>query len=155
MSDSAGHRHDPAPGHPRARHQGGASAASGGAWASAGTMFAGVLLLVQGVLGMLQGIVGIAEDDVYGVIGNYVFKFNTTAWGWIHLVLGLLLAVIGWGILRGASWARVAGVALASLAVIVNFVWLPYQPVWGFISIAIGVFVIWALCSTDRVPGTR
>ncbi|MET9799545.1 hypothetical protein [Streptomyces sp. NPDC006368] len=118
-------------------------------------MFAGVLLLVEGVLGMLQGIAGIAEDGVYGRIGDYVFAFSVSAWGWIHLVLGLLVALIGAGILSGAAWARASGVALASLAVIANFIWLPYQPVWAVVSIAIGVFVIWALCREDTPPATR
>ncbi|ORT59305.1 hypothetical protein [Streptomyces sp. CB03238] len=115
-------------------------------------MFAGVLLMVGGVLGMLQGIAGIAEDDVYGRVGEYVFEFSVSAWGWIHLVLGLLVAAIGAGILSGAEWAKAIGVALAALAVIANFIWLPYQPVWAIVSIAIAVFVIWALCAEDTTP---
>ncbi len=46
-------------------------------------------------------------------------------------MLGVLLAAIGWGILAGASWARVGGVAVAALAVVANFLWLPYQPLWA------------------------
>jgi hypothetical protein len=118
-------------------------------WAAGGTMFAGVLLLVDGALGVIKGIAGIASDDVYTRIGNYTFEFDVTAWGWIHLVLGIVLGVVGWGILRGALWARATGVAIAAINLIVNFVWLPYQPVWAIISIAIDTFVIWALC-TDR-----
>ncbi|MEU9982653.1 hypothetical protein [Streptomyces sp. NPDC050856] len=118
-------------------------------------MFAGVLMLVQGVLGMLQGIAGIAEDDVYERVGAYVFEFDVTAWGWIHLVLGLVVAAVGAGVLAGAGWAKATGVALAALAVIVNFIWLPYQPVWAVISIAVGVFVIWALCAEDTPPALR
>lgn len=116
-------------------------------WASGGTMFAGVLMLVNGILGIFEGIAGIAKDDVYTRIGDYVYKFNLTTWGWIHLILGILVAVTGYGILKGATWARAFGVGLASLAVVVNFLWLPYQPVWALISIAIGIFVIWALCT--------
>lgn len=118
-------------------------------WAAGGTMFAGVLLLVDGVFGVVKGIAGIASDEVYARIDNYVFKFDVTAWGWIHLALGIVLLVVGWGILSGATWARVAGVALAALSLVVNFIWLPYQPVWAIVSIAIDTFVIWALC-TDR-----
>ncbi|QEU93016.1 DUF7144 family membrane protein [Streptomyces kanamyceticus] len=118
-------------------------------WASGGTMFAGVLMMVNGILGVLEGIAGIAKDDVYERIGDYVYKFNLTTWGWIHLVLGILVAVVGWGILKGASWAKATGVALAALAIVAQFLWLPYTPVWALISIAIGVFVIWALCN-DR-----
>ncbi|GAA3128318.1 hypothetical protein GCM10010449_56980 [Streptomyces rectiviolaceus] len=121
-------------------------------WASGGTMFAGVLMLVYGILGILEGIAGIAKDDVYARIGDYVYKFNLTTWGWIHLVLGILIAVTGYGILKGATWGKAGGVALASLAVVVHFMWLPYQPIWALISIAIGIFVIWALCTdhSDR-----
>ncbi|MFE9733506.1 hypothetical protein ACFYO9_23875 [Streptomyces sp. NPDC005863] len=118
-------------------------------WAAGGTMFAGVLMLVNGILGIFEGIAGIAKDDVYERIGDYVYKFNLTTWGWIHLVLGILVAIVGWGILKGASWAKGSGVALAALAIVAQFLWLPYTPVWALISIAIGVFVIWALCN-DR-----
>jgi hypothetical protein len=125
-----------------------------GAWAAGGTAFAGVMMLVYGVLGVLQGIVGLAENTVYGEVGDYVFEFDITAWSWIHLVLGVAVAVVGWGVLSGAEWARALGVLVAALAVIGNFLWLPYQPVWGIISIAIGIFVIWALC-TDRSGSVR
>ncbi|GHB50994.1 hypothetical protein GCM10010347_20890 [Streptomyces cirratus] len=123
-----------------------------GAWAAGGTLFAGVLLLVYGVLGIIKGIAGIAKDDVYARLGHYVFKFNLTTWGWIHLILGIILVVVGAGLLKKVLWARVAGVVLAGLAIILDFMWLPYTPVWGIISIAIGVFVIWALCNTPDGP---
>ncbi|MFI9012657.1 hypothetical protein ACIGZI_01330 [Streptomyces griseus] len=122
---------------------------SGSPWAAGGTVFAGVLLFVDGVLGVLKGIAGIASNDVYTRINDYVFRFSVTSWGWIHLVLGVILILVGWGILSGAAWARAAGVVLASLNLIANFMWLPYTPVWAIVTIAIDVFVIWALC-TDR-----
>ncbi|MCX5195320.1 hypothetical protein OOK31_15655 [Streptomyces sp. NBC_00249] len=117
-------------------------------WAAGGTMFAGVLLLVDGVLGVIKGIAGIAEDDVYARLGKYVFEFDVTTWGWIHLILGVILIAVGIGLLTGAAmWARALGVAVAGFSIIVNFMWLPYTPVWAIISIAIAIFVIWALCS--------
>ncbi|MER5610784.1 hypothetical protein [Streptomyces sp. NPDC002215] len=118
-------------------------------WAASGVIFAGVLLLVDGVLGVIKGISGLATDDVYARLRNYTFKFDVSSWGWIHLVLGIVLAVVGWGILKGAEWARATGVVLAAISIIINFVWLPYQPIWAVVSIAIDVFVIWALC-TER-----
>jgi multisubunit Na+/H+ antiporter MnhG subunit len=112
-------------------------------------MFAGVLMLVEGVFGVLGGIAAIAEDDVYTRIGDYVYKFNLTTWGWIHLILGVIVAFVGWGILQGAAWARGVGVGLAAVVMVAQFLWLPYQPLWALISIALALFVIWALC-TDR-----
>ncbi|MFJ3697675.1 hypothetical protein ACIPW9_26800 [Streptomyces sp. NPDC090052] len=128
---------------------------SGSAWASGGTLFAGVLLFVDGVLGVLNGVVGIAKDSVYTRVGHYAYEFNLTAWGWIHLAIGVLLILTGLGILRGAPWARWLGVFMAGISVIANFMWLPYQPIWAFIAIAIGVFVIWSLLTDHhvRAPG--
>jgi hypothetical protein len=116
-------------------------------------VFAGVLLFVDGVLAVLNGVVGIAKDNVYTRIGDYTYKFSLTAWGWIHLVIGVLLILTGIGILKGAPWARWVGVVMAGLSVIANFMWLPYQPIWAIIAIALGVFVIWALL-TDRTRST-
>jgi hypothetical protein len=111
-------------------------------------VFAGVLLLVLGILSILQGIVGISENDVYARVGDYVYEFDLTSWGWTHLALGIVATLTGYGLLSGAKWARVIGIALASLAIIANFMFLPYQPVWSIVNIAIGVFIIWSLSST-------
>ncbi|MEU0097606.1 hypothetical protein [Streptomyces sp. NPDC006267] len=143
------HPNAPAPDAPRPAEPPRPGGGSGSPWAAGGAVFAGVLLLVDGVLGVLKGIAGIASNDVYARINDYVFKFSVTSWGWIHLVLGVILVLVGWGILKGATWARGAGVVLASLNLVANFMWLPYTPVWAIVTIAIDVFVIWALC-TDR-----
>ncbi|MFG2329981.1 hypothetical protein ACGFMM_10175 [Streptomyces sp. NPDC048604] len=119
------------------------------AWATGGTVFAGVLMTVTGIVDIFQGIAGIAEDNVYARVGDYVYRFNLTAWGWIHLILGVVIAVTGFGILRGAEWGRVAGIALASLNIVAQFLFLPYQPWWALFSMALSVFVIWALASDE------
>ncbi|MEV7288833.1 hypothetical protein AB0O01_30540 [Streptomyces sp. NPDC093252] len=120
------------------------------AWVTGGVTFAGVLLLVSGVLAILQGISAIAKDDVYTRVGTYVYEINLTGWGWIHLVLGVLVALTGWGVLSGAAWGRIAGIVLASLSLIFQFLFLPYAPVWSVVVMAIDVFVIWALASRQE-----
>ncbi|MEU8465298.1 hypothetical protein [Streptomyces sp. NPDC029003] len=136
---------------PRSPHPG----AAPNAWATGGTVFAGVLLLVDGVLGVIKGIAGIVQDDVYTRLGSYVFKFNVSAWGWIHLAVGIVLIIVGVGLLKGAGWARVMGVALAAIYVILDFMWLPYTPIWALVSIAISLFVIWALCTDGSRTTSR
>ncbi|GAA3302338.1 DUF7144 family membrane protein [Streptomyces cinereospinus] len=120
------------------------------AWASGLTAFAAVMLSLVGLLDVLRGIMAIAEDDIFVTTRNYVFEFDLTSWGWIHLVLGALAIVIGFGLLRTAMWARVAGVAIAGLVIIANFLSLPYYPVWSVAMIAISAFVIWALCVVQQ-----
>lgn len=132
----------------------GRKAHGGSAWATGGVMFAGVLLFVDGVLAVLNGVVSLARDNVYTLNGTYTYQFTLTSWGWIHLVVGALLVLTGLGIMSGASWARVVGVGMAAISVVANFMWLPYQPVWAVIAIAIGVFVIWSLL-TDRPRPAR
>jgi hypothetical protein len=123
-------------------------------WAAGGIVFAGVLLLVGGVFAILEGIVGIARDSVLVVAhGGYAYNFNLRAWGWIHLVLGVIAVLIGAGLLRGAPWARYAGIAIAALAMIANFMFLPYQPIWSLIMIGIYVFVIWSLATYHPAHG--
>ncbi|GHH39202.1 hypothetical protein FHS35_008432 [Streptomyces umbrinus] len=110
------------------------------------TGFAGAMMIFGGVMAIFQGIAAIAEDDVFVVTRNYAYNFNLTSWGWIHLALGVLVVLAGAALFRGAMWARVIGIGLAGLSMIANFMWLPYQPVWAVVLIAVDAFVIWALC---------
>ncbi|WP_405585945.1 hypothetical protein [Streptomyces sp. NBC_01092] len=114
-------------------------------WVTGSLVFAGVLMLVSGLLAILQGISAIAEDDVYARIGDYVFKANLTAWGWILLCLGVVAVGVGAGILQGAWWARITGIFLASLSMVAHFLFLPYTPVWSVVMVGIDFFVILAL----------
>ncbi|WP_372511146.1 DUF7144 family membrane protein [Streptomyces cylindrosporus] len=127
----------------------------GDGWVTGGAVFAGVLMLCNGVLAVLQGIAAIADDDVYARIGTYVYELNLTGWGWIHVILGALVAATGYGVLKGAAWARFAGILLASLSLIAQFLFLPYAPVWSVIMMAIDVFVIWALAAQQEATGRR
>ncbi|MFJ9518917.1 hypothetical protein ACIRPK_11700 [Kitasatospora sp. NPDC101801] len=110
-------------------------------------LFAGVMMLIDGVLGIFQGVVAIAKDDVYLTTPNYVFQFNLTSWGWIHLAMGFVLVLVGYGVLRGAAWGRVVGIALVSVNLVLNFLFLPYYPLWSLVAIALNAFVVWALCT--------
>ncbi|MQY33736.1 hypothetical protein SRB17_17010 [Streptomyces sp. RB17] len=116
------------------------------AWAGGLTSFAGVMLLLAGLLGVFRGIMAIAQDNVFVTTPNYVFKFNLTSWGWIHLVLGALAVIVSFGLFTPSMWARVAGVGIAGLVIIANFLSLPYYPVWSVVMIALSGFIIWALC---------
>ncbi|MFJ9819180.1 hypothetical protein ACIRU3_28775 [Streptomyces sp. NPDC101151] len=125
-------------------------------WAYGLTSFAGVMLLICGLLGVFRGIMAIAQDDVFVSTPNYVFKFDLTSWGWIHLILGAIAVAVSFGLFGPATWARVGGVAIAGLIIIANFLSLPYYPVWSVVMIALSGFIIWALCVVkpdDTVQG--
>ena len=110
-------------------------------------LFAAIMMLMVGVFQALQGLIGIFENEFYVQTRNYLFQFDATTWGWIHLVLGLLVAFAGWGLLSGRTWARVVGIALAALSATANFLFIPYYPIWSLVIIALEVAVIAALAT--------
>ncbi|MFE5191418.1 hypothetical protein [Streptomyces sp. NPDC056628] len=120
------------------------------AWTAGLTTFAAVMLTISGLIAIFRGIMGIAQDDVFLVTNNYVFEWDLTGWGWLHVILGAIAVIIGVGLFRAPMWARVGGVAIAALIMIANFLSLPYYPVWSVVTIAISGFVIWALCVGRR-----
>ena len=116
-------------------------------------VFAAVILLTISVVQILEGIAAIANDKIYVLGVEYVFEFDVTAWGWIHLALGVLGVLTGIGILLDQTWARFVGIVVASVAIVANFAFLRYYPLWSVVVIAILVFVVWALSrqvATDR-----
>lgn len=108
-------------------------------------LFAGVLMLVLGVYHALSGIAALIGDEIYVTSPDEVYTFDLTSWGWIHLVLGVLVAAAGGAILSGRLWGRVVGIVVAALSMISNFVFLPYYPIWSLVMIPLCVAVIWAL----------
>jgi hypothetical protein len=121
-------------------------------WASGWTAFAAILMIFGGAMAIFEGISAIAKDGLFVATRNYSYSFSLTGWGWVHLILGILVVLAGVSLFSGALWARVVGVGLAGLSMLANFVWLPRYPLWALVLIAIDIFVIWALCSR---PGGR
>ena len=121
-------------------------------WAHGIVVFAGVAMIVGGAFQALEGLAGIVNDKYLVVVPNYIYAFDLTVWGVVHLLVGLALVVIGVSLLRGQTWARVAGMIAAVVSAILNFVWLPISPLWAIIIIAVDMLVIWALAQYLRQP---
>jgi hypothetical protein len=113
-------------------------------------LFAAIMMIMAGTFQALAGLVAIFENQFYVATREYVFQFDATTWGWIHLVLGVIVVLAGWGLLSGQTWARVVGITLALLSAIANFMFIPYYPFWSMIVIALDIFVIWALAAHGR-----
>ncbi|MET7769392.1 acetyltransferase [Nocardia sp. NPDC005366] len=106
---------------------------------------AACMLLILAVVSVLQGISALVDDELYVAGIDYVYKFDTTTWGWIHLVLGVLAAICALGLLFGTAWGRYTALGIASLVILANFLALPYYPAWSIVIIALSVVVIWAV----------
>ena len=119
-------------------------------WAIGWTYFAAMMMILIGTFHVIAGLIAIVDDEFYVATREYVFQFDTTQWGWIHLVWGVLVAVAGGYLLTGSVLARTVGVVMALVSAVLGFAWLPYAPVWGVTIIAIAVSVIWALTAHGR-----
>ncbi len=110
------------------------------------TVFAAVMLLLVGFLDIFRGISAIVHDAVYVSTPDYIYKFSVAGWGWVHFFLGIAAVMVGVGLFKVSTWARVLGIGIAALLLIANFLFIPYYPLWSIVVIALCAFVIWALC---------
>ncbi len=109
------------------------------------TAFAGIMLATLGVFQILEGISAIANDHIYVTGIKYVWDLDVTAWGWFHLIMGIIALATGIGILMGQTWGYIVGLVIAFISAASSFAFLPYYPVWAIVIIAFDVLVIWAL----------
>ena len=121
------------------------------AWMNGYTVFAVAIMLVLGVWQVLAGLTAVVRDGLYATAATYTFAFSTTAWGWLVVLLGLLIAGTGIAVLSGRTWGDTAAIALACLTMVVNFLLIPLYPVWSLSIIALGVTLIWALTTPGRM----
>ena len=119
-------------------------------WTVGFVYFAGAMMILIGIFHAIGGLAAIFEDEFFVVGRNYVFDLDVTAWGWIHLIGGIIVIAAGIGVYSGAPWARTVGVIIAGLSAIANFLYIPYYPVWSVLIIALDIAVILALLAFSR-----
>jgi hypothetical protein len=119
------------------------------AWLVGFTAFAAMMMMLMGFFQVSVGLIALFNQEFYVSTPEYVFAFDVGTWAWIHLIWGAIVLIAGFSLLSGATWARVLGAVIAAIAAAQAFVFLPYQPFWSIIIIAVSVLVIWAL--TTRV----
>ncbi|TWH61581.1 hypothetical protein L612_001500001190 [Rhodococcus rhodochrous J38] len=108
---------------------------------------AAIIMTLIGALQLLQGIAAVAEDEVFVTGQEYLSTFDLTTWGWVHIVVGVVMVIVGIALISGATWARVSAMVIAALSILVNFMWLPYYPGWALAIIALDIVVIWAIAT--------
>jgi hypothetical protein len=125
------------------------------AWAVGGLVFAAAMMVMGGIFQALAGLVAIADEEFFVVVGRYTYDLDVTTWGWIHLVVGAVVAVAGGFLLSRRLWAAVIAIAVSMVSAITNFFFIPYYPVWAVVIIAFDVFVIWALTRPGIIDVSR
>jgi hypothetical protein len=125
-------------------------------WAVGFTAFAGAIMLLVGIFQAFAGLAAILNDEFFVRRPNYTYDIDISGWGWIHLIIGLIVAAAGFAVFSGATWARAVGITIALLSAIANFFFIPIYPVWAVLIIALDIIVIWALASyTEDAAASR
>lgn len=113
--------------------------------------FAGIVMVVVGAFGIIEGLYGLLTPTYYVAVNGVVVAFGLGTWAWIHLVVGALVALVGAGILSGDQpCARVGGMVIVGIHVLVSLVWLPAAPLWSILVIALDVVVLAALAGAAQ-----
>jgi len=124
---------------------------TGSSWMVGGIAFAASLMVMVGSFSIVAGLAAILDDDYLVVSRRYAFDLDTTAWGWIHLVLGIAVVVTGFCLFANAAWAGIVALVLSVLSAIDHFFFIPYAPFWSVIIIALNAWIIWALTQARKV----
>lgn len=109
-------------------------------------VFAGTIMLMLGCFHAIAGLVALFQDDYFFVSKDgLVVTANYTAWGWTHLIIGVVVAAAGAALFTGALWARIVAVLVALVSSLVNLAFLSAYPLWSGIMIALDILVIYAV----------
>ena len=114
-------------------------------WAAGLTLFAGVMLFWAGIVEFFQGLSAVLGDDVFVSAPSYVFSLDLTTWGWIHLLIAVAAMVVGGAVITHRTWGLVAGLVIAVVVAVANFLFIPRSPSWPLAAIGFSVATIWAL----------
>ena len=116
-------------------------------WASGLIAFSGGMLVINGILQIFIGVTALVHDAIYADRPQYLFAFDLTAWGWIQFITGIAAIGAGYGALRGLTWARIVGITVAGISMVIEFLYIPHFPIWSVLVIAVDVVIIWGLAT--------
>jgi hypothetical protein len=116
-------------------------------WAVGLTFFATLMLILLGTFHFITGLSAIFNDQFFVVREHYSLKIDTTAWGWIHMIGGILIMLAGVWLMTGSLIARIVAIAAAVISAIGNFYSIPYYPVWSILMLVLDFAIIWGVTS--------
>ena len=109
--------------------------------------FAGLTMVVIGSIDFFEGLIAVIRGSYYVATPNQIILFDTTKWGWITMILGVVLALVGLGLVSGAGWARWTAIVVLVVNLLEQLAWLGNSsyPLWTLTVIALEIVVLYAL----------
>ncbi|MCF6475278.1 hypothetical protein FAF44_43965 [Nonomuraea sp. MG754425] len=112
--------------------------------------FGGMMMVLSGLFNIITGLTAVFANRVYVQTPNRLLLFDVSTWGWVHLVLGVLVLATGIAVSVGQTWARVVGIVLVMLNALTQLTWIAVNPWWSLAVIAVDVLVLYALIVHGR-----
>ena len=109
--------------------------------------FAALLTLIVGMIDFVMGLVAIIRGEYYTIHGDQLIIFDTTTWGWITLLIGIAIVLVGLMLANGSSFARWLTIVVVSVNLLSNLGWLGNSayPLWSLTLVALQIIVLYAL----------
>ena len=109
--------------------------------------FAGLLMIVLGFIDFFEGLIAVIRDNYYVATPSQIIVFDTTTWGWLTLLWGVVLAFVGLGLLNGSSWARWVSIVVVTITIFeqLAFVGSSAYPLWALTVLVLSFIVLYAL----------
>jgi len=113
--------------------------------------FSAIVLVAAGIVQVINGLIALAESGTtYLLPSGMAVQVSFASVGVSFLVMGVVLAAAGIGVMSGKTWARAAAITLAVLSVLGNVAFFTAYPLWSAIIIVLDVLVIYALAAHGR-----
>jgi len=107
--------------------------------------FAGIMMMLAGVFQAIAGLAALFKNTVYVTAENNLVAFDFTGWGWVHLIIGIVLFFSAFSVLKGGTWGRMLGSFLAGISAIAHFAFIAAFPLWSLAIIIVDILIIYAL----------
>ena len=107
-------------------------------------------MVLSGTMTAINGLIAILNDKIIVVGEQHIVAFDVTVWGWIHLILGIVVVMAAFALLNGAVWARLVAAIMSVGVVLSQVAYIGVYPFWSLAIIAISVMVIYSVCTMGR-----
>lgn len=109
-------------------------------------LFAATMLGLAGILTVIDGIVALSRSKFFVANQTYVFS-DLRTWGWLMLLVGVLLILAAMGVFSGSGFSRWFGIFAASIGMIGHFSAMNMYPFWSLVVVTCCILVIYGLAA--------
>jgi hypothetical protein len=109
------------------------------------------MMAILGTMSAINGLIALFNDEAYIVTDQNVIGLDFTTWGWVHLIVGIIVVFAGFGLMSGAIWARLVAALLAGVVIVEQFGTIQAYPFWSVAMIGISIAIIYSVCTMGKV----